>query len=315
VRSARLFLTSLMAALALCIAGSAACVGWLMSHSSAAPGSRPGQNVPALTRQQQISLYQAEQAAFGACLRAQGFQYWPVPQPAPSVFQLFPYVIDNVAWASSNGFGDDQASASARMVAADPNTRYIASLSPSRRQALGVAENGDGPHGPGVTVKLPFGVELGHSTSGCTATAEGILYGSFPDWFRAENVADSLSSLWQADVASDPRFAAAVRHWSRCMHDRNEPYASPGTAAQAFTSPVRTMPNALAIRVATAEAECARATDLAATARALNAHYQHIVEVKYRTVILTFRTLAQGALTRAPAFLGRNRSLAGKGQE
>jgi hypothetical protein len=314
VRSARFLLTLLTAALALGI-GSAAGVGWLMSHSSAAPGSRPAQDVSALTRRQQNSLYQAEQAAFGACVRAQGFQYWPVPQPTPSAFQLFPYVIDNVAWARANGFGDDQAAASARMVAADPNTRYIASLSPSRRQALGVAENGDGPHGPGVTVKLPFGMEVGHSASGCTATAEGILYGSFPDWFRAENVVDFLPSLWQADVVSDPRFAAAVRPWSHCMHDRNEPYASPGTAAQAFASPVRTMPRALAIRVATAAAECARATGLAATARALNAHYQHIVEVKYRTVILTFRTLARGALTRAPALLGRNRSLAGKGQE
>jgi hypothetical protein len=264
---------------------------------------------------EQDSLYRAEQAAFGDCLRARGFRYWPVPQPAPSVFQLFPYVIDNVAWAKAHGFGDDQLPASGPMVAANLNARYIASLSPSRRQALGLAENGDGPRGPGVTVKLPFGVEVGHSTSGCTATAEGILYGSFPDWFRAENVVDSLSSLWQADVVGDPRFAAAVRSWSRCMHDRNEPYASPGTAAQAFTSPVRVMPRALAIRAATAEAECARATGLAATARALNAHYRHIVEVRHRTVIVTYRSLARGALARAPALLGRNRLLAGKGQE
>jgi hypothetical protein len=311
----RWYLTLITAALALCIAGSAAGVGWATSHSSAAAGSRSARNVPALTEREQNSLYQAEQAAFGDCLRARGFRYWPVPQPAPSVFQLFPYVIDNVAWAKAHGFGDGQLSASGRMASASLNTRYIASLSPSRRQALGVAENGDGPHGPGVTVRLPFGVEVGHSTSGCTATAEGILYGSFPGWFRAENVVDSLSALWQADVVSDPRFAAAVRSWSRCMHDSNEPYASPGSAAQAFTSAVRAMPRTRAIRVATAEAECARATGLAATARALNAHYQHIVEVRYRTVILTYRSLAQGALTRVPALLGRHRLLAGKGQE
>jgi hypothetical protein len=281
-------------------------VVWPRSNSSAAAHVPTENNSSPLNAREQDLLYQAEQIAFGNCLRERGFRYWPEPQPAPSVFQIFPYVINDVAWAKANGFGGNQARADARLAAADPDTRYSTGLSRSRRQALGVAENGDGPGGSGVTVTLPTGLLVGHSSAGCTVTAEDRLYGSFAAWFRAENVAESLPALWQSDVVSDPRFGAAVSRWSRCMRGRHYRYASPAAAADVFTNPAHLMPRSTEVRVATAEAQCAMSTGLSTLARALNAHYQHVVELRYRTVIITFRRLARAALPRARALLQCN---------
>jgi hypothetical protein len=282
-------------------------VTWPVSHSPAAVRAAvrvpDGNNSAPLTAREQAVVYQAGQIAFGNCLRERGFRYWPEPQSAPSLFQLFPYVIDDVAWARTHGFSASQSRASARRAAADPNIRYVTGLSPSRRRALGAAENGDGPRGPGLTVTLPTGLVIGHSTLGCTATTDARLYGSFPAWFRAQNIADSLPSLWQADVVRDPRFVAAVRRWSGCMRGRHEQFASPQAAAAAFTNAARAIRRAIEIRAATAEARCAQSTGLGALARTLNARYQHAVEARYQAVITTFRRLARAALPRARALV------------
>jgi hypothetical protein len=274
---------------------------WPDGHSRAIAAAE--KDPAPLTARQKTLLYQAEQIAFRNCLRGRGFRYWPQPQPARSVFQLFPYVIGNVAWARANGFGGHQERADAHLAAANPDVRYFTTLPAPRQQALGVAENGYGPRGPGTTVRLPNGQVIGHSNAGCTAAAEGRLYGSFPAWFRAETFADSLPSQWQADVVTNPRFGAAVRRWSRCMRARHERYASPAAAASAFTNPARVMPRAAEIRAATAEARCALSTGLGAVAHALNARYRRVVETRYQTVITTFHRLERAALPRASALV------------
>ena len=264
----------------------------------------PASGIPApLSSADQALLYRAEQVAIGNCLRDKGFQYWQEPRTPVAVTDLFPYVIDDVAWAEAHGFGGRQTVAEQAKVATDPNVRYVAGLSAAEQQALGVAENGNGPSDPGVVVTLPTGQVVGHSVRGCVATAEGYLYGSFTAWYQASNSVTTLPSLWQAQVVGDQRYTAAVARWAGCMRERHQPYASPQEAADHFATAGTTQESdgdfAREVAAATAEARCAQSTGLGSLARQLDTYYENRVDTTYSTLLTTYRRLAAGALPRA----------------
>jgi hypothetical protein len=248
-------------------------------------------------------LYNAQQIAFRACLQAHGFKYWPIPQGQPPVQELYPYVIDNVAWAKRHGFGVDQQFAVTPLTSQDPNARYIRSLPASRRKTLALVENGGGPTAPGVIARLPTGGAIGHSRYGCEATADKRLYGSFAAWFQVSNIVDSLPVLWQMKVLSDARFQGAVSRWARCMRTMNEAYANPVAAMQAFSYPAGRRSRDAEIKAAVAEARCAGSSGLAALARKLNDHYRSLVMRKYQADIAVYRRLALTAVGRARALM------------
>lgn len=252
-----------------------------------------------LTRRDQSLLYNAQQIAFRTCLRAHGFKYWPIPQSQPPAWQLYPYVIDNVAWATRHGFGIDRQPDLTPLTSQDPNARYIRSLPASRQKTLALVENGGGPGTPGVIARLPTGGEIGHSRYGCMATADKRLYGSFTAWFQVSNIVDSLPALWQAKVVGDARFEVSVSRWARCMRIMHEAYANPMAAMQAFASPAGRGSRDAEIKAAVAEARCAGSSGLAALARKLNDHYRSLVMRKYQADIAAYRRLTLTAVSRA----------------
>jgi hypothetical protein len=249
-------------------------------------------------------LYKAEQIELRDCLRARGFKYWLIPKGPPSVYGLFPYVVDSIRWARHHGFGSDLLRASERMAKLDPNARYIHSLRTDRRKlnALGLAENGSGLAGH-AAVALPVGGILGHNTDGCVAASQARLYGSFPRWFRAKSFVGVLPSLWQQDVLNDPRYRAAATDWVRCMKGAGQQYSSPAEAAATFLRPGSHRRRASEIKAAVAEAECANSTGLAAVSRRLDNFYSHLVTAKYWRQVIAYRTLALGAIPRARAII------------
>jgi hypothetical protein len=239
-------------------------------------------------------LYRAEQFLIQNCMRRHGFTYWLVP-PASSTSgnERFPDVIDDAGWAARNGFGSDPDT----FAGPDPNFYYVEKLPEDRRGAYSTALNG--PQGSaGIQVAMPQGFELGHSTQGCKASAEGSLYGDYPTWFAAVNVTDSLPTIWQADARNDPKYQRVVIHWSACMHDRGYSYASPDAARQAFSNAARP-PDPAEVRAAVTEAGCANSTDLAAVAHQLDTYYATRTQLRYGADVRTYLRLRHAAIPRA----------------
>lgn len=266
----------------------------------------------ALTVPESDLLDRAEQVATRDCMRRHGFAYWVTPPVPAPIDLLFPYVIDDVAWARRYGFGSAIPDLVARARAANPNARYTGRLSPERRSAYGTALDGGDPREPGTVAKatLPGGGVMTHSVTGCTAAVQGRIYGSFRSWYPAEIATLYLRREWQPAVLRDPRYLRAVSPWRRCMRGRGYTYANPARAAAAFLTSPGPRAQATEIATAVAEAECATATGLADTARRLDTEYAQRLPAPDRRHVELDRRMALGALPRARAVLTADRRAA-----
>ncbi|QES51699.1 hypothetical protein DEJ50_31455 [Streptomyces venezuelae] len=260
---------------------------------------------PDLTTAELHTLERAEQVLIGRCLRAQHFAYVePGPEPEPGT-RRFRYVVDDIAWARSHGYGLEQERRIAARKDADPNARYFRSLPPERRKAALAALNGARP--VGLSVGMPGGGVASASDSGCTAGAQRNLYGDLRSWFSARLVVANLAPLYVPRVREDRRFRQAEAAWARCMAGLGHRLAGPHESRQALAALVRGLPPARArtaeIRLAVAEAECARDSGLAKTADALDEQYGAEVRHRYGAQIATRLRLQRSALPRAHRIL------------
>jgi hypothetical protein len=232
------------------------------------------------------------------------FKVWIAGKPWPRAPE-FPYVVDDVAWASRHGYGSDIERRLEELKKADPNQRYVVRLSPQRQKAYSQALHGEHPGSPGnMTATVPTGGVVGASSRGCIAEAQREVYGDLAGWFQASTVTNNLAGTRAGLVTQDPQFLGALRRWSRCMHAGGYPYANPGEARAAVPTVKRRRTRKLEIRVAVAEATCAVRTGLAATARRLDRHYAAVVRKQYRSDVVTKRRMELAALPRARAVIG-----------
>ncbi|WP_405590762.1 hypothetical protein [Streptomyces sp. NBC_01190] len=275
-----------------------------------------------LTRTRTLDL--AERLLERDCMQGRGFRFWVVPPAPDSAHREFPYAVDDIAWATAHGYGSDLLARARRDAAADPNQRYLLSLPPDRRTVLIAALNG--PRPTGLTADLPGGVRVSHSDEGCTAEAERKLYGDLPAWFRATRVTAELTGERVAMVQRDPRFLSARARWAGCMKAAGLPYADPQQSRAAATEPERrpgtgateperspgtaTGPGPAAsrareIRVAVAEATCARSTGLSAVSASLDRSYGARLRRRYPRTYSDVARLSEAALPRARALIAR----------
>lgn len=223
----------------------------------------------ALTASESALLTDAEQSLIRECMLDQGFQLWVSPTPPEAADQLFPYGVDDVRWAQAHGYGTDVR----QDRASDPNVRYVQGLSADRRSAYGLALNGGGPSAPGVTVTLPNGLVMGHSTGGCMATADTRLYGDYQAWFQAKSMTDYFDQARQQSVLADAAYVGASAKWSACMRTAGFADPTPQAAREKFLDAPMPQPRALEIGTATQDARCTNETGLATTARTLDQRY------------------------------------------
>lgn len=257
----------------------------------------------ALTETEKALLHDAEQVLVRDCMTRAGFRIWITTyddQP-----ERFPYVVDDIDWASQHGYGTDLRRRADAQAAADPNKSYFESLPPDRRKAAVAALNGTGPGR--VEAVLPTGGLMAKYDNGCTSEAWRELYGDLEAWYRATKVTEVLPGLWRQRVVADPAFTAAVARWSGCMREAGHPYKSPAAARAAARSAARS-PDAMPgrdveIHTAVAEATCAGRTGLAATARELDQSCRADVHAKYRAELDTKLRLQLEALPRAQAVM------------
>ncbi|MEV6965217.1 hypothetical protein AB0M47_08875 [Hamadaea sp. NPDC051192] len=260
------------------------------AHDAARPAEAQSDTLPPQTA---ALLYAANEELIRRCMAAQGYPYQVAAAPPATTSQLFPYVLDDVAWARAHAYF-------AGGTSAEPANPVLAAMPDSRRAAYAQALNG-GPGGTDVQVTLPGGDVLGHSTNGCEATAEGQLYGDFPAWFTATNAAQFLISRRQRQVVADPAYTAGVHTWVDCMSAAGLQVASPAETARQYASGTDPTPDQ--VRAAVAEATCAQQTGLAALARQLDAAYRARMSTPDLRQLDEYRRLAQDAIPRAQAVL------------
>jgi hypothetical protein len=240
-------------------------------------------------------LHDAEQLVLRDCMAKAGFEYRITPPPSVPDQREFPYVVDDVEWARKHGYGSDIQRELDALRADDPNQRYFQSLPADRRPAAAAAANGTRP--VGLTAKEPDGLTVTHSDQGCRTEVFRELYGDPQTWFQASTTVNALKALRAKRVTVDPKFVAALVPWSSCMHATGYDYESP-TDLRA-RQPERPLPFADEQRMAVTEASCAVHTGLAATANALDAHYEAELSKDYQAALDTLHRLQQAALPHA----------------
>ena len=249
------------------------------------------------------TLHLAEQLLIKSCMEKRGYEYWVEKRPAADGAARFPYVVDDPAWAARHGYGTDLYRARQQEALRDPNQRYFHSMPADRAPALVSALNG--PEPKGLSARLPNGIRVTHSDQGCEAEAERTLYKDLPAWFRATRVTDNLGGMRVNLVLADKRYKAAVEPWARCMKAKGHPYPSPAEARAAATRPDQQWPHTKEVRLATAEADCARAGALPAVAKSLDTEYRSELRRRYPGPTADLDRLKREALPRARAIVAR----------
>ncbi|MFE3454007.1 hypothetical protein ACFXJ8_34290 [Nonomuraea sp. NPDC059194] len=272
-----------------------ACLAVSLSALSACSPAHPAQ--PGITAEQRELIDQARQELIRRCLEKRGFSFWPSEPADPGETRPVGYVLDDVAWAKVYGYGRrirEKVMAERR---ANPNRRYLESLTEAQRTRLGQAMYGSSD--ATVSIKLPSGPTISGGAGGCSAEADTALYGDFRLWFRVSRTTDNLSPLYVPQIFADARYTQAVKAWAGCMRAAGFTYDNPSAirAGLAKLEPAKEVP------LATAEATCALSTPLSDTIRELERHYGGIVRRRFDEEVETRNRLEQTALTRARALL------------
>ncbi|WP_055526496.1 hypothetical protein [Streptomyces graminilatus] len=276
--------------------------GAVADPGSANPGSA-GTGTHRAEGASRETLRLAEQLLIKKCMENQGHKFWVEPADPGNVSSLFPYVVDDPAWAKTHGYGTDLRLRQEAEARRDPNQRYFRSMPANTRTVLVTALNGARPEG--LSARLPGGMEVTHSDEGCQAAAQRELYSDLQGWFRATRVTGNLANMRVGLVANDKRYLAAVGPWARCMRGKGYTYAGPAQARAAVTQSRTPWPHAKEVRLASAEANCAVSSGLSSVAKSLDTEYRAELRRRYPRESADLARLRREALPRARAIVAR----------
>lgn len=269
----------------------------------------PAGRLERLTDAQEGKLAWAEQVLIQRCMQRQGLQYSPGRAPDPGELKNTTLFVDDVRWARRYGYGGALDRRAEQERKKDPNSAYLKGLSEWELARWDRALFGD-EDSRVVSVRLPAGGRVGTRTDGCVANARDTLYGDLAQWFRASKVAENLVPLYAEDLTQDRGFKEAVRKWSHCMRGKGHDYAAPEKIRDRLPelnerlAPDRA--HAAEVRLAVAEALCARSSELGRTARRLEQEYRDkAIGTRYRAEVDTYLRLQHRALTTAGAVTAR----------
>ncbi|GII75414.1 hypothetical protein Sru01_03960 [Sphaerisporangium rufum] len=268
------------------------------SRSAAAAAATSAAPTRSLTEQEKDLLHDAEDKLMRSCMKARGFDMWAVPRRPLPEDRDFPYVIDDVMWASRHGYGTDIYAQRDRLRRSDPNRRYFTGLPPAERQRALDALHGE-RSARQLKVRTPNGMTVGRADDGCIAQAQEKLYGDLDVWFRVTTMTDALTEMRGRQVLADTGFAESVKNWSTCMGAKGFRFPDPYEARAAFTKPDKPAARAEEVRTAVAEARCASSSGLSDTIRRLDRQYGERLRGAYSGEVNTRLRLELAALGRA----------------
>jgi hypothetical protein len=282
-----------------------------MADTDAAHRASPAAKVEAaaagekLTYAQDLRISDAEQHLVARCMRKQGFHYWEEKSLSLEESRPVGYVQDDVDWARSHGYGSRIMAEEDRARLRNPNIAYRKSLSRSRQKAYDIAMDG-GRDAVVLKSPTPSGGTIIKQSGGCAAQTEKMLYGDPEAWFRSSATVSNLRPLYVGKLLRDKEFKSAVGAWSRCMSTVGHPFPDPDaarrstrehSAEQTPAEEARTF--AKEIRIAVADAICARSVSLRSIGERREAHYVGELAGKYGHALDAHRRMQQHALTLA----------------
>ncbi|MEU7809775.1 MULTISPECIES: hypothetical protein [unclassified Micromonospora] len=265
--------------------------------------SAPAVSAPPPSASPAEVLYAATQLLIRDCMQRRGFRYWPAPRRPVPELREFPYVLDDVSYARRHGYGGALERRLQEAMAADPNARYVRELPPERGAAAVRAVNGDPGEPDALRATLPAGGVLRRSSHSCTSEAERRLYLDLPGWYRVVKITDNLAGLRVGRVLADPRYAAGVTAWRRCMRAAGHDVADPAAARASVPEPASGSVATGELELAVSEATCATRTGLGRLSRQLDAEHRRAVERRFRTEVADRLRFETAALPRARAAL------------
>lgn len=272
--------------------------------SEAAP--RP-EGIRDLTTGEEILIERAERILVKRCMEGSGFTYWLRPPVSAAERAGRGFVLDDIAWARTYGYGGELEQRAEKARLNDPNATYANGLPEPDRIRYSKTLDGDPAQGM-MSARLPSGGTVQMPRTGCWNTAGEQLYGDMATWFRAKKTATSLTSLYVPELLKDRRLTTAVAAWARCMKKKGHAYASPDDIRAKRYSLVEGMSpgraHATEVELAVAEATCAVETSLGRTARALESEYRTKKLQRYSDDLATYQRTRLIALARAETITG-----------
>lgn len=232
-----------------------------------------------ITAPEKELLRRAEERLIRKCMSRQGFTYVEQP-PATPAARTFPYVVDDLAWARTYGYGglSTGPAASER----DANYANLRKLSPGRQQAWMDAVMGTGRQ---LTAEIPDLGRVSAPDNGCTAEARRTLYGDLAGWYRVRRIVDHLDTYVGNLVRQDRRYQTAVAAWSRCVGRDGYQADSPQRLRDVVSAQTADLAPAQAhqaeVAAAVAEATCASTTGLSQNIRAMERSYRPRVQRRF----------------------------------
>ncbi|MFI7019519.1 hypothetical protein [Streptomyces sp. NPDC050164] len=255
-----------------------------------------------LTDAEVILIERAEQLLVRKCVEKEGFRYWLTPVTSVEERQSRGFVLSDVDWARTYGYGGQLEKKAEKIRRSDPNHAYANSLPEAERIRYSKTVSGDPSKGM-LSVELPAGGTVQTPRDGCWADTRERLYGDRATWFRVKKIATSLTPLYVPDLVKDKRLVNAVKAWARCMRAEGHDYADPNElrdkryVVTEGLSPARA--HATEVELAVAEATCAVKTSLATTARSLEREYRTRKLGRYSDDIAQYQRMRLDALARA----------------
>ncbi|MEV5952344.1 hypothetical protein AB0M11_00960 [Streptomyces sp. NPDC051987] len=273
--------------------------------SGGGPSPAAAHRVRDLTYAEDLRVSDAEQRLVARCMARHGFRYWTDPPLSLTESRPLGYVQDDVRWARAHGYGSRITAKEDRARLHNPNSAYRKGLTAARRAAYDTALDG-GRQAELLRTDIPGGGRVSKQTGGCDGEAERRLYGDPATWFRLDTTASNLRPLYVGKLLHDPRFTAAVHAWSACMRRAGHPYHDPDAARQATREhpALRTRAEeardfAAEVRIAVADATCAREVSLRSVGQDREAHYLAQLDGEYGARLDAYRQVRLKALERA----------------
>ncbi|MBA2947935.1 hypothetical protein [Streptomyces himalayensis] len=266
-----------------------------------------GKQVRDLTVAEEVEVDRAEEKLVEKCMERQGHRYWPAPVASIAERKAGAYVVDDVDWARRYGYGRPFDIAAEEARRSHPSVTYPNAL--PEQEHIRYSRALDGDFDDVISVELPSGGTTRTPRDGCYAEARERLYGDYPTWFRVKKTVTGLTPLYVPRILRDERLVTAVKAWSRCMDESGNPFSSPDEIRQKRDSLVKGMNASQAqsaeVKLAVAEAECARKTSLGETARSLEGEYREKTLRDYSEEFATYQQMRMTALPRARNFESR----------
>ncbi|MFF8017998.1 hypothetical protein [Streptomyces sp. NPDC007929] len=288
-------------ALAVALTGCGAVAEPAAGTRPAAPGGAP------LTEAQLAVIDRAELVLTKKCMARHGHPFWVAASMRADELRAPGYVLDDVGWAHRHGYGGRIQRKALATKRHDRNIAYRAGLSEAEARAYVRALSG-GPGSELLTTSLPGGGKVRVGNGGCEAEARKRLYGDPSVWFRVDKVATNLTPLYVPRLLRDEHFTKAQRRWAACMRRAGHSYPDPTAIRAALPRLTQDLDagraHATEVRLAVAEATCARETGFAETARRLEREHSAPVRARYARDIATRDRLQRAALARAERLLG-----------